>query len=187
MKSPIFALSLFALFLAAPIRAETWKGHAVIRFQGASTLHDFRGQGTTDVFEAAVALQDSNAATVTCSAPLPVKGLSTDNTRRDKAMFAMFHADEFPVVVGSISDVVVDARMPAEVPVSVSILGKEQQVEAEITNASFSEGHIAFHVFMDVSLKASGLKPPTVIGLIRVGDIVHVSADIELTRGGAHE
>jgi polyisoprenoid-binding protein YceI len=173
--------------VASAAQAGGWQGKATVRFQGTSTLHDFRGQGTTDVFGADVVLEGTHAAHVTCAAPLQVIRMSTDNAKRDKSMQAMFHMAEFPALSGAIREVVVDADMPAEAPVTVTIMGKEQQVESEIMNASVTESGIHFQVHMDVSLKASGLRPPSVMGVIRVGDIVHVSADVDLKQPTAGE
>ncbi len=161
-------------------RAETWTGRAGISFRGTSTLHDFHGHGEAEQFAAEIAESGpEGAAKLTCRAELKVGQLSTDNKSRDKSMYAMFRMADFPVVAGALNGIDVGAEV---VPLVITVLGQEQTVRAGAANWKTDANLQSFTLEFDVSLAASGLKAPrAAAGLIRVGDVVHVTVQVELT------
>ena len=156
-------------------RAETWEGRATIAFTGVSTLHEFRGHGTTEVFEADIA---PDRGSIACGAEVRVLDLTTDEKARDKKMYEMFHAAEFSTISASVTGVRSDAT---NVPLRVNIMGKEQTLVAVVSDHAGSPGGISFALTFDLSLAKTGLEAPTAMaGLIKVRDAVHVVVHVEM-------
>ena len=166
--------------LTAPARAGQANATAAIVFKGTSTLHDFEGTVATRPF---VATFHEDAATgqlrVTTKAALNVLDMNTDNKSRDKKMFKMLQQEKFAVIAGMLDDAIVPKEGSREEKLRLSICGVEQEVTATLSDFGKSGDQIICRMSFDVSLKAFGLKPPAVMGVIRVGDAVHIECKIQ--------
>jgi polyisoprenoid-binding protein YceI len=111
-----------------------------------------------------------------------ITDMSTANAKRDKSMFAMFSATAFPSIHGSVSNAPVPVTGATNVTMQLRIRDKEQSVTVSITGWRETNGVVQFHGATKVSLKDFGLTPPSVLGIIRVGDTVTLEADV--TAGG---
>ena len=60
--------------------------------------------------------------------------------------------------------------------------GKKLQINAAVTDWSYAEGAISYTVTFPVSLAKAGIKPPSVLGLVKVDDRIDVSAKVVLKR-----
>jgi hypothetical protein len=65
--------------------------------------------------------------------------------------------------------------------VTLTITGKDQAMDAAVSDWKESAGETSFTLAFDVSLAKSGLKPPAAMaGMIKVRDVVHVKVDVRL-------
>ncbi|MCG3147821.1 MAG: hypothetical protein PCFJNLEI_01262 [Verrucomicrobiae bacterium] len=158
---------------------------AAITFAGKSTLHDFTGQVTAAPFNIQISENPTNhlrecAATVAVT----VTNMSTAKPARDRKMFAMFNAPTHPLIRAVVEHLPVPTGRLQRATVRLTIAGKEQTVAALVEDWQETNGQITFRLTCDVSLKEFGLEAPSVIGLIRVADKVHVDCAVK-TRGGS--
>ncbi len=166
--------SAFALFLAGA--ASAWAAPAShITFTGDSTLHAFSGEATA---EAPTWMRQTNGA---WRVDLHVRAadLHTGHDKRDRNMWRMLEGELFPTLSGFMED------LPALAPggsathrLRLRIHGRELEVPATITAAPGADGAPQLDVHFVVSLQALALKPPAVLGLIRVHDTVDVHVRI---------
>jgi hypothetical protein len=153
---------------------------ATIRFQGSSTLHDFGGRVSTQPFALMLA---SNAWSA--SAGVLAGEMDTHNDGRDRAMWKMFETNSYPQVQGSVR------RAPRPLPdgtkVTLALRIRDQEHDLEVILSRWKEDadSIRFHAEWDVSLTQFKLKPPSVAGVIRVGDKVHLAADVIAFKDGS--
>jgi hypothetical protein len=172
----LLALSLLPLL---PLAAETLRGTAVATFSGTSTLHDFTGTATSETFSVEwTPLPSGGGLFASTNLTFQVSGLSTAHQKRDRNMMKMFGAVQ--AVGGSLA---AGTIAEGETPDLVVAIGPSlQTVPLRVSSLSESNGVIRFHADCDLSLKDGGLKPPSVVGLIRVGDQVKVAVDAVLER-----
>ncbi len=121
---------------------------------------------------------------------VPVAGMDTGNRSRDGQMREMFQADRFPRIHASVRDVDVDrlreemGKDPegkAPLDLLLRIRNVERKVRATAGGLKETGDRVAFALEFPVSLKEYDLKPPSVLGIIRVGDKVFVKATFDLT------
>lgn len=183
------AIVLLAL-LAGHSIAGNIQGTCDVRFLGTSTLHDFSGTVTSRPFAAPVSRDAAgNPVVPRVELEFPVEGMRTGNDSRDEKMREMFLSDRHPVVRAVARDV--DAgkfrermrkdpggKTPLEV--TLVIRGVERKIPASAGNWREEGGRSAFDVEFPVSLKEFELKPPSVLGIIRVADRVDVKGTVHL-------
>jgi hypothetical protein len=75
-----------------------------------------------------------------------------------------------------------DGKTPAKLPMTLTLLGKPQQVLATITNWKLTRGKATFDLDFPISMKASGISVPVLLLFIKVGDGIKVHAAITLTQ-----
>lgn len=161
-------LALSANMALADQRAASWLN---IKFTGDSTLHGF--SGTLQQGDAIKATFGDRRDRVRIT--VPVLGLDTDHAARDKRMYKMFESDTFNDITGEADyEVVLDESTP-DVPLTMTIHGVSREVIARRMPATNDTVALEF----DLSLAAFDLKPPSVIGLIRVSDNVHVAVSLD--------
>jgi hypothetical protein len=165
------------LLLFHPLVAGPWVGKAQVVFTGTSTLHDFEGKVSAPVTGAHSEGQDW-----TLQSSVAIANMSTDNPSRDKNMWAMFHADRYPELTVSTSI----SKMPApgksvEVELELNIADHQGKVMGTLTSTTDLRGGENFRLDFPVSLEAFGLERPTaMLGMVKVGDVIRVSAVIHL-------
>ena len=179
---------------AAPVEAplpESISGACDVSFLVSSTLHDFPGSGRCVPFTATVT-RDAEGRRILpiVEVEVPVDGMDTRNRSRDAQMREMFQADRFPRIHASVRDVDVDRLREAmgkdpggKAPLDLLLRIRDVERKVRATAGSLKETgeRVSFALEFPVSLKEFGLKPPSVLGIIRVGDKVSVKATFDLT------
>lgn len=171
----IFGMLLLSVILPVAAPGQMIPAGIQVKFQGDSTLHGFAGT----VEHASITNSRSPGGHDITEVHLPVRKMKTGNNTRDNRMYRMFDAENFPDITGTM-----DARNWLEpisagaVPISLTICGRNREIMAEMSSAVSTNGFPVHRLAFDVSLSSFGLTPPAVVGLIRVKDTVHVTADI---------
>lgn len=146
---------------------------AAIRFHGSSTLHDFHGT----VGAQPISFSRSGN-TWSARGAVKVAEMSTAHAKRDREMHAMFGAASFPSIVASVSNAPVPVTGSTNVLMQLRIRDKERPVNVQVTDWRDTGTNLQFRASAAVSLNQFGLKPPSVLGIIRVGDAVRLEADV---------
>ena len=186
-----FVLLAAAAFAGSIVRADApaqWRGTSTIQFSGTSTLHDWSGTVPTEPFAATVTM-DENDKPVALKAQVTVKAVKMDTKEpdRDKKMRASMKVADFPLISGTF-DTPFDNVMkpgqkaPSRLPFKLTLLGKEHPMEGVISNWSLKDDMATFDLDFDLSLKACGISVPSVLLVIRVGDVIKVHATVKLVR-----
>ena len=71
---------------------------------------------------------------------------------------------------------------PTVVPFEMTLMGKTHEISGQVSDWSYSEKAVSFTVSFPVSLKDCGIKPPSVLGLVKVKDEILVKASLALKR-----
>lgn len=179
----VLRITLIALFTASSAFAVEWAGSASATYHASSTLHDWSGVAKASAFRAGVELKGETPTRLRARIEFPVKGIGSENEKRDANMLVAMKADEHPLVVGEF-----DAALPkgfleggeAELPVRISLLGRPRQVACKASNWRLVDGEASFDVEFPVSLKEAGIEIPTVMFFIRVADQVTVRTHVTL-------
>ncbi len=165
--APLFVLLTASAAWAAP--------GVSIRFHGESTLHGFDGHAET----ADVHMEETPEGVGRIVATVSVPTMTTDHAARDRRMAAMFDAATFPILTGSATAAdLVAATDGSTMPLDVVIAGHTNTLTAtcRVIPGEAADGGASREWSFPVSLRAFGLKAPSVIGLIRVSDTVEVTA-----------
>ena len=183
--------ALLLLLSATPAFAGEVRGICDVRFQGTSTLHDFPGKGVCSPFNAPMVHDAAGRAILpSVEVEVPVAEMRTENDSRDGKMREMFQADRFPRIHASVRGVDVvrlreemgkDPEGKAPLDLLLRIRDVERRVRATAGNLKETGERVTFALEFPVSLKEFGLKPPSVLGIIRVGDKGSVKATFHLT------
>jgi polyisoprenoid-binding protein YceI len=164
--------------LAADANAGEVSGTATARFSGSSTLHGFSGTAASATF----VLEPSPTASWAAVVEVPVSGLSTDNSLRDKEMRKMLHADEHPTIRAKFADVVPEAvRTSGRLPFGLSIAGVERELTAEISGWRQADEGVELDAAFTISLSDFQLEAPGAL-FLRVDDSVKVDVHVVLVR-----
>ena len=150
---------------------------AVVRFDGTSTLHDFGGQLPALPF----ALQLSNG-TWSATGAVWAGQMATGSDKRDRNMHEMLRTNTFPKVEGVVSAAPVPGPAGTNVTLKLKVRDRSLDLPVRITSWTESPETIKFHAIWELSLKEYGLKPPSVVGVIRVGDRVKLQADVTASK-----
>ena len=150
---------------------------AVIRFAGTSTLHGFGGELPAQPF-----LLILSNGTWTASADVQTARMLTDNTKRDRRMHEMMMTNDFPRMHGAVSAAPIPGPVGTNVTLTLQIRGTTNELTGRISNWQETAESIQFRVKWELSLKQYGIKPPSVAGIMRVGDTVRLEADVTATK-----
>jgi hypothetical protein len=153
---------------------------AQIVFRGTSTLHDFEGRVTSQPFTLSIASNYWSAA-----AEVLGGGMTTANDKRDRNMWAMLGTDHYPHLSGAVSNAAVPPVAGANITLRLRIRDQEFDLPVSVTEWAETVEAVRFRAAWQVSLKKYGLKPPSVLGVIRVGDTVRLEAQVTATKTGA--
>jgi len=183
-QGPLFkSVIIMLLALLTTLRhsiADDGEASLDIRFFGSSTLHGFDGKVPSQHFrltiqEDPVTHQRLMNATVRVS----VKDMTTSHPKRDRNMLKMLGCDKFVSIEGTVTDAIVPLGAEGFATLKLKIRDVENNIPVKITEWQSTKDSISFHMMFPVSLKAFGLKPPSVLGVIRVGDDVLVTCDVQ--------
>lgn len=178
----------FLLLSAGPAWAGKIEGVCEIRFLGTSTLHDFSGKVRCLPFGGGIVTDETRKTVISrMEVEVPVDEMDTGNKDRDRQMRDMFGSDRFPRIHGTIRNIDVDrirqvsaGEGKAVIDLSLRIRDVERSVPATVTNLREDGNRVRFDVEFPVSLKDFGLKAPSVLFIIRVGDKVTVKGNVEV-------
>jgi hypothetical protein len=194
---------LLALAAGSAVHATTYSGGGRVKFEGSSTLHDFSGEAPLDQLLARLEISsDGNSGTIEAEGAVSIAKMDTRNNGRDKKMRAMFEAEEWPLISGKISKSPVridrlsrtappQSTEPQEAadskstdqPLKLALTIRDKTVELPLKVWGFREladGSVSCSMSCEISLEAFGLEAPTVLGLIRVADLVQVHGEFLL-------
>ena len=173
-----YLLSLILIFaLSSTVFATDYHGECAIAFKGSSTLHDFHGKAACQPFT----VSKTDGVVDMSNLTVAVAGMDTDNSKRDKKMREMFEENKYPVITGTAGPVALkDVR--DKVSFKLKIRDIVKPVTATVTNFVETDSSITADVAFTLSLAEYRLKPPSVLGMIKVGDKISVKATIVLSR-----
>ena len=180
--SLVWLLSLLVLVAGAA----DLNGTCNIRFSGKSTLHGFNGLASCESFTFDKLKGPGGEPLLGDGmVKIMVVHMDTDNDSRDGKMFKMFDAENFPYLLGHFPQVNLQqliARIQSEksLPFELTIRDITNSVDATLKNIDFSNGLLTFTAEFPVSLASFNLRPPGVLGIIRVADEVQVAVDVTL-------
>ena len=169
----------------------TIRGACDVAFLATATLHDVSGSARCLPFAAVLARDSAGRQIIpTVEVEVPVASMDTRNKSRDGKMREMFLSERFPRIHAAAHDVDVE-RLRAEIGkgpggnASIDLLLRirdvERKVRATASNLKESGERVSFDLEFPVSLKEFGLTPPSVLGIVRVGDKVSVKTTFALT------
>jgi polyisoprenoid-binding protein YceI len=176
---------LFLIFaLPCPSLATDYRGSCTVVFEGSSTLHDFEGNGRCQPFT----VEETDEIMHVPALNVAVSGMETGNDKRDQKMREMFEAEQFPLITGTTGPIPLkDFRMAqatgsdtSEVAMQLQIRDITKPVVARVQNLVMTAAKITADLNFSLSLADYQLKPPSVLGIIRVGDQVNVSVSFVL-------
>ena len=153
--------------------ARTLAATAQITFQGTSTLHDFEGKVSTQPFVLTL-----NSNTWSAKAAVVSSQMSTAHEGRDTKMWDMLAAKVYRQISGEVRPSPIPSAAGTNVTLNLRIRDRQHDLPVRVTGWTETAEAIQFHAAWDLSLKQYGLKPPSVIGVIRVGDRVHLEAQV---------
>lgn len=166
--------------------ATDYQGNCSVLFQGTSTLHDFEGKGRCQPFS----VSETDGLMTIPELNVAVAGMDTDNAKRDKKMLGMFEADKYPLITGRTGPVEInslrktlqeDSGNTPEVLFNLKIRDIEKPVTAVLKNIVETDSTISADLVFSLLLPDYQLKPPSVLGIIKVGEIVDVTTSFTLT------
>ena len=184
-------LILLFCLSAGSVYADELKGTCLIDFSGSSTLHDFAGTAACDPFT--IALANGQYSLVGEKISVPVAGMDTDNGKRDEKMRGMFDIENFPSISGRVEALTPQllsalkpdqAEQKGQLPLHLKIRDIDLTQTALVSNIQENDRQLELDLELELSLKSYQLKPPSVLGLIRVGDLVKVKIHLLLEKIG---
>ena len=169
----------------------TIRGACDVAFLATATLHDVSGSARCLPFAAVLARDSAGRQIIpTVEVEVPVAAMDTRNKSRDGKMREMFLSERFPRIHAAAQNVDVE-RLRAEIGkgpggnASIDLLLRirdvERKVRATASNLKESGERVSFDLEFPVSLKEFDLTPPSVLGIVRVGDKVSVKTTFALT------
>lgn len=180
---------LLPLLIASTTLADTttWSGTSSITFDGTSTLHDWGGKVDAKPFDTKVTTDaNGNPTRVEATVNVEAAKMDTAEAKRDENMRKAMKAAEHPLITGVIDAPFSAIRQgdaaPAALPLKLTLLGKTQNLTGKISHWKLKGDRASFDLDFDLSLKKSGIKVPSVLLFIRVGDTIKVHCAVELKR-----
>ncbi|MGA0334308.1 MAG: hypothetical protein ACO3N7_03325 [Kiritimatiellia bacterium] len=173
MKNKILLL----LLLLSTANAEQMDLQSIVRFEGTSTLHDFTGFATSKVERVEWTPIEKGGTLSADEIEFTTEELTTHHVKRDRNMMKMFEPTLYPQITGQVSDW--DLNNDGEKAATLKLKIQETELEIPVTVGPLvtDESGTHFKCTFLVSLKAFGLKRPSALGIIRVGDEVKVSVE----------
>ena len=180
MRFPALALCLLGMSLAILQPANAgWTGSATADYAVKATVDSFVGKAASTPI---VVADDALSVLVT----FPIARMETGKAKRDEEMRHMFHADQHPDIVGEARiEHLLNLTEGGELPVRLTIAGVTQVVQARIHGIAGKDDARSFKADLDLSLTSFGLKPPSIMKIIKVADLVKVTALVNLAKDAA--
>ncbi len=185
-----YSLLIGLLLLPATlVSAATLSGTCAVKFFADSTLHKFAGQGACEPFTWTTQTTDGGREVIRAAVVrVPVTGLDTDNGSRNKNMYAMFDAQQYPQIEGRFGELDPAALLQQlgsgstsePVRFELTIRSITRPVQAVISSVKQTPDQVDLVAEFPLSLQDFELKPPSVLGLIRVADQLRVRVEVTL-------
>ena len=150
---------------------------ATIQFAGTSTLHDFGGSLPSQPFTLVL----SNG-TWSANADVLSGLMNTAHEKRDRKMHEMFATNSFPKMQGAVTAAPIPGPAGTNAALRLIIRDKTNDLTARISGWTEDASAIKFHATWELSLKDYALKPPSVLGVIKVGDRIQLEADVTASK-----
>lgn len=150
---------------------------AAIRFAATSTLHDFGGSLPSRPFTLVL----SNG-TWSADADVLTGLMNTAHEKRDRKMHEMFATNSFPKMHGTVTAAPIPGAAGTNATLRLIIRDKTNDLTARIDGWIEDASAIKFHAAWELSLKDYALKPPSVLGVIKVGDRIQLEADVTASK-----
>lgn len=190
MKIRLLVL-LFCL-MASSVFAETLRGSCQVEFSGTSTLNDFSGRAACSPFILSVTEGGKSGLTFErLIISVPVASMDTDSKKRDKKMHAMLEIEKFPLITGQLIELTAEkvqsfaagrSDKKGTIEFSLKIRDIVQPQTTQVSNLQEDDKQLSFDLEFDLSLKSYQLKPPSILGLIRAGDQIHLKIPVHLIK-----
>ena len=163
------------------------QGRCEIKFFATSTKRDFSGGADARPFSL-TRHDDASGGPEWWSASVAVTVLDlvTGYDERDGDMHWMFDADHFPWIVAEFPHIASEAyeseRIEEAAPLEfrLTIRDVTRPMSAKVSNWVRSSDRISFDTEFNVSASAFKLHVPTLLGFLRVGDVIVVRAHVDL-------
>jgi len=173
-------------------QSSEWGGTCKVAFAGKSTLHDFDGTVSAEPFTVTIT-NFENPASADASAEVLVKAskMDTGNKKRDVEMRKSLDLDTYPEISVSVKNLTAEktnprtsgaAPEPTVIPFTLKLKGKTHQLTGKVSDWSYADDRITCTVSFPISLSEAGIKPPSVLGLVKVKDGIAVTARLSLAR-----
>ena len=182
---------LCCLSFPAAARADgpqRWAGSSTITFAGTSTLHDWSGKVAAEPFTTLVTMDSGNQPeSLKATVQVKAAGMDTDEPKRDENMRKAMKVLDHPLITASIDApfsriASAPGKEPATLPFKLGLVGKTHEVRGTISNWELKDDTATFDLDFDLSMKKCGISVPSVLLVIRVGDVVKVHAQVKLVR-----
>jgi len=168
-----------------------WQGRCEITFSGTSPLQNFEGKVSAEPFVVRVSnIDQKQNAGLAAVVRVKAAGMDTDEKKRDAKMHETLQVTKHPEIRVRLPEgMTVEATRPVleggvprptVVPFVLTLLGKDQELLGTISDWNYADGVARCKVSFTVSLEKSGIKAPTVLGLIRVADEIKVEAALSM-------
>ena len=182
MKRISSLMALLGLLVLTHSAQAGWQGSATADYAVKATMDSFVGKAKS---EPIVLAEGATEFPVT----FLIAKMDSDKKKRDLEMQHMFKAEEFPEIVGRASAEAIlglqAADTAAELPIALTISGQTHDVPAKISEVKLADGQLTFTAYLEISLKSFGLKPPSIMKIINVGDVVKVTTKFTLIQDAA--
>jgi polyisoprenoid-binding protein YceI len=176
-----YFLSIILLLALSPsLFAAEYRGDCNVTFKADSTLHEIHGTGKCQPFSASSKDDVLEVSQVT----VPISSLDTGNARRDRKMREMFEDKRYPLIAAVSAPVALqeirNAKEGGKVTFKLKMRDVVRPVTGTVANFTKNSSRITADVTFTVSLADYELKPPSVVGLIKVDDKVTVTVSVIL-------
>lgn len=179
MLKKLMVLSAIAYMMHSTTWADNVAATASIKFKGSSTLHEFAGTAPAQPFVASFTKDaETGKLKVSAKTSLKVKDMTTHNRMRDKNMYKMFDAKHFTYIEAELNNAAISEKTDTRAKLHLKIHGVEHDVIATISKVQRKENQIRCLMTFPVSITAFGMKRPSVMGMIKVADTVHVECTV---------
>lgn len=150
---------------------------SVVHFSGTSTLHDFSGLATSKVARVKWTPAEQSIFLSAEAIEFNVASMTTHHKKRDKNMMKMFQPAEYPLITGSLKNWELGNSQKNEAVLLLKIQKKMLEIPVTLSAVTQDKEGLHFSSEFTISLKAFGLKRPSALGVIRVGDEVRLKVD----------
>ena len=94
----------------------------------------------------------------------------------------MMRTNYFPRMRGTVLAAPISGPAGTNFTLTLQIQGTTNDLTGRISDWQETAESIQFRAKWELSLKQYGIKPPSVAGIMRVGDIVRLEADVKATK-----